>query len=326
MTDPMASRRDSFLVATLALAAVVGAASGTSCIIPDHGIVALVDCGVRWCSTAVAAEALNQSGGVTQIQAPQPGGAADWVTGCVCMTPAEDRVLRDEIPVMQYDILRNQVLDAARQACIDQAIANGLDPDPPPPQDAALDPSCTEAVTTIFRDGCCSMRNDICGTNASCDADPDPTDGGSGPFATAEGEGSGADSAGAEGSTGEMSSLEPFYAEVSCAGVTCHVGQALIDAIVSNPEAVLAEGTSLAFTNDRTGKVVGLELHGVERDNLAGRLGLREGDVVLRVDELPLTHEGEIWAAAERAYRSERVTVTVLRGGAVHERVFVRGG
>lgn len=325
MTDLMASRRGSFLVATLALAAV-GATSGTSCIIPDRGIVALVDCGVRWCSTAVAAEALNQAGGATQIQAPQPGGTTDWVTGCVCMTPAEDLVLRDQAPLMQYDLLRNQILDAARQACIDQAIANGLEPDPLPPEDAALDPSCTEAVTTIFRDGCCSMRNDICGTNASCDADPDPTDGESGPFATAEGEGSGADSTGADGSTGEMSSLEPFYAEVSCVGTTCRVGHALIDAIVSNPEAVLAEGTSLSFTTDRTGKVVGLELRGVERNNLAGRLGLREGDVVLRVDELPLTREAELWTAAERAYRSERVTVTVLRNGAVHQRVFVRGG
>jgi hypothetical protein len=309
----------------VALAVLIGATSGTSCIIPDHGIVALVDCGARWCATAEAAEALNEFGSVTQVQQPQSDGTSGWVTECVCMTPADDLVLLSQTPVMQYDLLRNQILDAARQACIDQAISNGLQPDPPPPQDDALDPSCTEAVTTIFRDGCCSMRNDVCGTTASCDPDPDLTGGEPGPFATAEGEGSGADSTGAGGSTGEMSSLEPYYAEVSCIGTTCRVGQGLIDAIVSSPEAVLAEGTSLSFVADRAGKVVGLELRGVERDNLAGRLGLREGDVVLRVDELPLTSEAELWTAAERAYRSERVTMKVVRDDATHEWVFVRG-
>lgn len=91
------------------------------------------------------------------------------------------------------------------------------------------------------------------------------------------------------------------------------------------PEAALAEGTSLTFVSVE-GKVVGLELRGVEPGNLAGRLGLRERDVVLRVDGLPLGSMEEVMAAVERAQRVQRVTVTVLRDGVAHERVLERGG
>lgn len=67
MTDRMASRRGGMLVSALVLALMAGAASSTSCIIPDHGIVALVDCGVRWCATAEYAEALNDASNPVQV-------------------------------------------------------------------------------------------------------------------------------------------------------------------------------------------------------------------------------------------------------------------
>lgn len=331
MTDVMAGELRRLMAPAIAAAIVGSTVAGTSCIIPDHGIVALVDCGVRWCATAEYAQALNDFGNPVQVQEPQPDGSTDWVTECVCMTPDDDLVLRAEAPAMQYDLLRNQVLDAARKACLDQAIANNLDPDPPPPQDQALEVSCTEAVTTIFRDGCCNLRNDLCGgSTQSCDADPDPTEGeGPGPFVPeTDGSGgdgsSGLDSTGGGGDGGVAPSLEPFYAEVRCSGTTCTIGQPLIDAIVSSPEAVLAEGTSLAFVSSR-GVVVGMELRGVEASNLAGRLGLRDGDVIVRVGEMTLRDEAEVLAAAEWAAGVGEVTVVVMRDGGRYERRFVRG-
>jgi hypothetical protein len=198
-----------WVLPAVTVAVVAGAVSGTSCIIPDHGIVALVDCGVRWCATAELAKALDENGNPVEVQQPQPGGTTDWVTECVCVTPADDLVLRAEAPPMQYEILRNQVLDAARQACIDQAIANDLDPDPPPPDEALLDVTCTEAVTTIFRDGCCLMRNDECGTNETCDADIDATAGEAGPLVTEGGESGpgGVDSSGGGGGSDESGGM-----------------------------------------------------------------------------------------------------------------------
>lgn len=307
---------------TLALGLCVS--SSVSCIIPDHGIVALVDCGSRWCATAEFAEALNEQGAIIQIQAPQPDGGVGWVTECVCMKPADDAILLAGAPQIQYEILRNQIIDATRQACLDVAIANGHDPDPPYPLDEQLDPSCYEAVTTIFRDGCCKLLNADCGTNDSCDADPDPTDG----EATTTAPPDSADTTASDASTGEMSSLEPFYTEITCTGDTCRIGQPLIDAILAAPELLLAEGTSLRFatapTASPTSRPVGLELRSVAPDTLAGHLGLRDHDILLRVDDLPLTTEAELIAAATHAQAVDHLTVLVLRDEATLTRHLVR--
>jgi hypothetical protein len=316
------------VVPAVAAGILGGSVAGTSCIIPDHGIVALVDCGIRWCATAEHAKALNQLNNPVDVLEPKPDGSVGWVTECICMTPTDDLVLRAEAPAMQYDLLRNQVLDAARQACLDRALANQLDPDPPPPSDALLDVTCTEAVTTIVRDGCCKLRNDLCGgSTQSCDDDPtggeDP-----GPFVPSSESSDGANSADSTGgdsttTEGSMSSLAPLHAEVVCEGTTCTIGQPLIDAIVSSPEAVLAEGTSLTFASSE-GVVIGMELRGVERDNLAGHLGLRNGDVVVLVADMPVRDEAELLAAAEHAASVDALTVELLRDGRRLVRHFVR--
>jgi hypothetical protein len=314
MTAPMEAERP-LLLPALASAFLLVTLSSSSCIIPDHGIVALVDCGARWCATAELAEALGEQNAIVQIQEPQPDGTSDWVTECVCMTPADDQVLQAGAPFMQYELLRNQVLDAARQACLDAAIANQLDPDPPFPLDDLLEPSCYEAVTTVFRDGCCKRLNTECGGVNSCDADLDPTEGD--PPATTT-------SDSADSTTGEMSSLEPFYAEITCAADTCLIGQPLIDAIVAAPELLLAEGTSLRFASTAAGRPLGLELLDVAPDTLAGQLGLREHDILLRVGDLPLSTQAELFEAATFAQAAEEITVLVQRNGAMHLRHFVR--
>lgn len=328
MTAPMVTEHKSFVVLAVTTAAILAGSSGTSCIIPDHGIVALVDCGASWCATAELAEALDLFDNVVQVQEPQPDGTSGWVTACVCMTPADDLILRAGDPPLQYELLRNQIIDAARQACLDTAIASGLDPDPPYPLDEQLDPSCYEAVTEIFRDGCCKRLNSECGTNNSCDADLDPTDGEA--PAINETFTSGIDSADTtaapDSSSGDMSSLEPYYVEISCTADTCRIGQPLIDAVLAAPELLLAEGTSLRFVGaEGQGRAIGLELQGVAPDTLAGHLGLRDGDVLLRVGELPLTTEAEVLEAASFVQGAEEITVLVRRDGVGHERQFVRG-
>ena len=314
MTGPMADETPRWSAAGVTLMFGLLTVSSISCIIPDHGIVALVDCGARWCATAELAEALADNGDIIQVQVPQPDGTTGWVTECVCMTPADDLVVLAGDPPVQYDILRTQVINATRQACLDAAIDNGFDPDPPHPLDEQLEPSCYEAVTAIFRDGCCKMLNADCGTNDSCDGDP--TDGD--PATTTTDAPDSADTTASDASTGEMSSLEPFYAEITCTADTCRIGQPLIDAILAAPELLLAEGTSLRFASR------GLELQGVASDTLAGHLGLRDRDVLLRVDGLPLTTEAELLAAATHAQSADRLTVLVLRAGTTHERHLLR--
>lgn len=325
MTFPTVAERGCLIALGVTLVATVVGLSGTSCIIPDHGIVALVDCGASWCATAELAEALDPFDNIVQVQEPQPDGSSGWVTECVCMTPADDLILRAGSPPMQYELLRNQILDATRQACLDAAVANGFDPDPPYPLDDLLDPSCYEAAGSIFRDGCCKRLNAECGTNDSCDADLDPTDRDptdDAPAATTDPSDS-ADTTAAPDSTGEMSSLEPYYAQITCTGRTCRIGQPLIDALLAAPELLLAEGTSLRFAS-LDGHVVGLELHDVAPDTLAGHLGLRDHDILLCVAGLPLTNETELLQAATFAQAADHLAVLVHRDGTTHEHHLVR--
>jgi len=319
MTGPTVAERG-WLVALAGTAAIpLATLGGSSCIIPDKGIVLSANCGARWCATAEFAEALaEEDDEIIQVQQAQPDGTTGWVTACICMNPADDLVLQSGAPQLQYELLRNQVLDSARQACLDAAIANGLEPDPPYPFDEQLEPSCYEAVTSIFRDGCCALLDTECGGVSSCLADPTGTGGGPGDAegSTTDPGPDSADTTGADSSTGQMSSLEPFYAEVSCVERTCRIGQPLIDAMLSAPEAVLAEGTSLRFVREGDA-VQGLVVEGVGRDTLAARLGLRDGDVLLDVEGLPLTTEAELLEVVTLAYEAEALSVRVRRDHAM---------
>jgi hypothetical protein len=48
------------------------------------------------------------------------------------------------------------------------------------------------------------------------------------------------------------------------------------------------------------------------------------GDLILRVGELPLTCEAELFAAARSAHDAEHITALVERNGATHLRHFIR--
>ncbi len=294
------------------------AASSISCIIPDHGIVTLVDCGTRWCADAPFAKAFNQNEQAVEVQQANPDGTTGWVTHCLCMTHEQDATLQTAFPHLQYELLRDQILDATRQKCIDVAVNNGLDPDPPIGDDAALEPDCYEAVATVYRDGCCAMRSDECGGVLTCDA------GGTSGQSTDAGSDDSSGSASADDTTteGTLDSLAPYYHHIDCAGSTCIIGQPLIDALLQNPGAALAEGTSLAFHPPRA--PTGLRIQGIEPGGLADQLGLHEGDHILRIDDHTVTDEASLLTAAAHAYAADEVTVILLRDATPHERRFIR--
>src|SRR5690606_40523158 len=56
-----------------------------------------------------------------------------------------------------------------------------------------------------------------------------------------------------------------------------------------------------------------LVVEGVGRDTLAARLGLRDGDVLLEVDGMPLTSEAELLEVVTLAYEAEALSVRVRR-------------
>ena len=82
------------IVVPAVAAAILGSAAGTSCIIPDHGIVALVDCGIRWCATAEHAKALDEFDNPVDVQEPQPDGSVAWRADAV---PSDAASLVDTI-------------------------------------------------------------------------------------------------------------------------------------------------------------------------------------------------------------------------------------
>ncbi len=157
------------------------AASSTSCIIPDAGIITFSECGTAWCASAPFAQALGADGVLFDVQQTGPDGTVSWVSECVCMTPEEDLVLQIGNPSMQYELLRNRILDATRQRCLEVALDDGLDPDPPFPASEQLEPSCYDAATGLSRDGCCTLESTQCEGSRTCDMPAFDSDGDSDP-------------------------------------------------------------------------------------------------------------------------------------------------
>ena len=62
------------------------------------------------------------------------------------------------------------------------------------------------------------------------------------------------------------------------------------------------------------GRPVGLKLFGLRSDSTLGRLGLRNGDMIVRVDGQPV-HAGAPTVAPYRPLRPRRVTVDLVRRG-----------
>ncbi|HWG85781.1 MAG TPA: S1C family serine protease, partial [Deinococcales bacterium] len=79
-----------------------------------------------------------------------------------------------------------------------------------------------------------------------------------------------------------------------------------------------AAGT-LVRAGGRSGEPVGLMIVEVDPESGAGRGGLKEGDVVLRVDGKPIPRNGQIMAAFGPDAVGSTVELDVLRGGDVRK-------
>lgn len=124
---------------------------------------------------------------------------------------------------------------------------------------------------------------------------------------------------------GQSSEPSPpdFDLAITCAGDTCYVPQALIDAALFSPSILLAEPTRLREKTVK-GEVVGMYFTGVSEGSLAERLGFLSGDIVTHVDGLPLKTEADVITIAQTIVDEPMVTVTTQRDGKVKQRLFVR--
>jgi general secretion pathway protein C len=91
------------------------------------------------------------------------------------------------------------------------------------------------------------------------------------------------------------------------------VSRSLIATVAEDPELAMA---SMRVAPARDGDtVLGFRLHGVRPDLLAGRLGLRNGDVVTGVNGLPMTSMDNVLRAYGLLRMAGEITVEVLGRG-----------
>lgn len=203
------------LAGCLSALGVASLTFGASCIIPDKGIV-VHERGYSWCTRANDARAWTHPDFTT----PVTGNDNEPVKGCICLDNEEDNDFLNQwvgmggppvghVDFNDYDLLRDQILLAARVACEEEAEKIGEFND------------CEEVLTDanlLFADG----RSDECRLEALyADTDtsappPDPN-----PY--------------------DLSGL-------SCSAGVCTAPQSLIDDMLARPSAFALDSTRLEFT------------------------------------------------------------------------------
>ena len=91
------------------------------------------------------------------------------------------------------------------------------------------------------------------------------------------------------------------------------VSRSLIATVAENPELAMASMRVAPAKDGDT--VLGFRLHGVRTDTLAGRLGLRNGDVVTAVNGLPMTGMDNVLRAYGLLRLAGEITVDLLSRG-----------
>lgn len=285
-------------------AALTLAMSGTSaCIIPDHDIQVISDCGDKWCATipmSGAGRAWGDQDGLLDVAVVTVSGPLiTAVSGCVCMTPSESAVLDEgcaDAPCdPEYTQLVAEVVNVTYEACLTAAVES-FEPDLN--QNTALvtmGNTCLEASpfwTVTKTMDACSVPTEECGTGGA------PLVSGGGP--------------------------EPYLAySISCSGGTCTVPDALLDALDAAPELLINSATRL--TQVKSGGVpIGLKFSGIVTNSLAYRLGFRNNDIAQQVNGLPFKVQSDLLAVFVELRTSENATVRVKRGSSTVYLNFVR--
>ena len=255
----MAKNRNVFRAlgtASLAVSALAASlALGASCILHDSNIIIERD-GYQWCANAEGAL------GWAEGEDPQFGESVrdedgDVVRGCTCFDNHENELfeawLDNGFPSSgdpdhdDYVSLRDEVLQATRDACSAAADADGFDVN-----------NCVDVIPDddeIFSNGTkgqCKYQELVSSdSDGGTDTDTD-TDAPTPPF--------------------DLSSL-------SCSNGSCSARQSLVDDMLDRPEAFLLDNTRITFDNDGA-----LYFSDVTKGDVAFAVGIRSGDKILEIN------------------------------------------
>lgn len=289
------------------LPAILAMSTLASCVTKEKCIY-FQKVGHRWEAT-ILGEARDQENAPVSITA----------TAERCMTDEENATLQANDPDDPVNVaLRNQLLAEAQEACGVEAIAkdytdvkcNPFD-DPITSDVLPIEGPCNtnelEGVPQKKGVDCPDINTSATDTGGEETDTGDPTTGSPTTGVT-------------PGLAAELAALDDL---ITCEDDTCHVSQALIDAVLSDPAALLDDPTRLRPKTEK-GEVVGMQFTGVASGTLGDRLGFQNGDIIVAVDGLPFRDEAEWLAVSIEIFDAETVTVTTRRDGKITDRVFIR--
>ena len=294
----MARTHTRFLLLALGLG-MVSSLTAPGCLIPDY-CIEIYTPGVDWCRRIPDAQMWPS--GQPQLAEPiiDPEGGSP--TGCICLNDAEQQILTDQAPAIDYDQLLAQLEKAARDKCV-SLVPAGFDhdcdtaealPEAPGQESYECKGSCTFFNPPPFKD-CPELDPYQCngegaGGNDEVGTESESTDG--------------TDTA---SETGVIK--PPPGAFIDCAGTTCIIDAEYARTLWDDP-SMLADDAVIVF-DPTLSRFVFVR---VEPGMIAHELGLRAGDVLEAVDDAVI----DDLDAATKVYRAsegaEAVVVRVGRG------------
>lgn len=261
-------------------------APGTSGCIYHDTCIKVTSPGHDWCRNVAFAKQWPVSGSFDDaLPIVRPDGGVP--RGCRCYNDAEIQVFQDEVPECRFDVVIDDLEQAARQAC-QSLVLPGHDHNcwtTTGSQASIVDGHFFQGVGACIGNceygsppvgGSCPNPSPYeCATGGGTDGDDDGC-GSAGDAETSMGESGQADT-GSETSGGIMLDIDAF---VACEGQRCEIDETFGRRLHADPSPLLDQGTRLVHVTKLQRHV----LDGVEPGSLAHALGLRNGDLLESVD------------------------------------------
>lgn len=111
---------------------------------------------------------------------------------------------------------------------------------------------------------------------------------------------------------------------IRCQGPRCTLPRSTLDKLFADQSLLLRSGRLLPKT--REGKVLGFALAGIRPSSLFDRLGLRNGDLILRIADQTLDSPESALAVYATVRSAPQISVEIERGGAKQTRTYVIEG
>ena len=93
----------------------------------------------------------------------------------------------------------------------------------------------------------------------------------------------------------------------------CTMERAFRDKLLSNPGALAKQAR--VIPSQRDGAVQGMKLYGIRRGGLLGLLGLQNGDMITKVDNVELTSPDRAMELMAQLKRAKKIKLTITRRG-----------